>query len=96
MTDLHNPQATITSFFTHGSGGVTLVISGMLDNPDGCNDPNTVHLKGDLAGHEKMVSAALTAFVAGKKVGLYTAGCEIIPFWSGTNTRPIITNLWIK
>ena len=95
MTDLGAPEATITQVFTHSGGGVTLFISGAPENPDTCDSPGLVHLKGDLPGHNQMVSAALTAFAAGKKVGLYTVGCEIIPFWGGTQDHPIISNLWV-
>ena len=81
MTDLGAPEATITQVFTHGSGAVSLFISGAPDNPDSCNDPGIVHLKGNLAGHNQVVSTILMAFAAGKKIGLYSGGCEVIPFW---------------
>lgn len=96
LTTLVAPNATINQILTHSSGGVTLFISDSLLNPDQCGDITKVHLKGDLAGHQHMLSAALTAFAAGKKVGLHSSGCEIIPFWGGSITRPVINNLWIS
>ena len=96
LTDLNTPNATITKVFTHSNGGVTLFVSGVTPNSDQCGDYSKVHLKGDLAGHEQMVAAALTAFTAGKKVGLYSSGCSLIPFWGGSVTRPIIRDLWIS
>lgn len=96
LTSLNNPEATITSVFTHAEGHVTLIVSGITLNPDECGDLGLVHIQADLPGHKNLVSAALTAFASGKKVGLYSTGCEIIPFWGGTSTRPVIHNLWIK
>ena len=96
LTGLAEPEATIEQVFTHSGGGVTLFVSGVSLNPDQCGNTTKVHLKGDLAGHQHMVSAALTAFAAGKKVGLHSSGCETIPFWGGSVTRPIINNLWIS
>jgi hypothetical protein len=78
----------------HGNNGVTLWVAG-ITNPDSCGDSGLVHLKGDLPGHNLMVSAAMAAYHSGKKVGLWSTGCEIIPFWGGTVTRPIIHTLWI-
>lgn len=96
LTSLNNPEATITQVFTHGGGEVTLFVTGITQNPDGCDSTSLVHLDGSFPGHERMVAAALTAFTAGKKVGLYSSGCSVIPFWGGTQTRPIINNLWIS
>ncbi len=83
---------TIQKFLMHGNGGMTLWVSGVT-NPDNCGDTGLVHLKGDLPGHRNMVSAAMTAYAAGKKIGLWSAGCEFIPFWGGSTTRPIISTL---
>lgn len=96
LTSLNGSDVVITKVFNHGSGAVTLYISGTILNPDNCSGTTIVHLKGDLPGHEHMIASALTAFTAGKKVGLYSQGCEIIPFWGGVHTRPIINNLWIS
>ncbi|MCL1126201.1 hypothetical protein [Shewanella surugensis] len=96
LTSLGNPEATITSVFTHAEGHVTLIVSGVTLNPDECGDLGRVHIQADLPGHKNLVSAALTAFASGKKVGFYTTGCEVIPFWGGTSTRPVINSLWIK
>ena len=84
----------INKITMHGNGGATLWVSG-LSNPDNCGDVKLAHLKGDLPGHSNMVSTALTAYASGKKIGLWSTGCEIIPFWGGTVTRPIIHTLWI-
>ena len=96
LTDLNMPEVTITKVFSHQNGAVTLFVSGIPANPDSCNDITHVHIKADNLGLKNIAASALTAFAAGKKVGLYTSGCEIIPFWGGTNTRPIITDLWIS
>ncbi len=86
---------TINKITMHGNGGATLWVSGLL-NPDECGDVTLAHLKGDLTGHDNMVATALTAYASGKKIGLWSAtGCEIIPFWGGSVTRPIIHTLWI-
>jgi hypothetical protein len=85
---------TINKMTMHANGGVTLWVSGVT-NADNCGDSTLVHLKGDLPGHNHMVSAAMAAYLSGKKVGLWSTGCDIIPFWGGTTTRPIIHTLWI-
>lgn len=36
LTSLNNPEATITSVFTHAEGHVTLMVSGITLNPDEC------------------------------------------------------------
>jgi len=97
FTPLDGPGVTITRFFTHSGGGVTLYISGSVQNLDGCPVTNRVHLKGNLEGHKNMVSAALMAYASGKKIGLHAQGCELIPFWgtSGGGAVPIINNLWV-
>lgn len=95
LTSLGGPGVKITSYFTHSGGGVTLKISGSVSNPDGCEATDRVHLKGDLAGHNNMVAAALAAFASGKSVGLWSTGCETIPFWGGTSRVPIVANLWV-
>lgn len=85
---------TIAKYTMHNNGGMTLWVSG-LNNPDNCGDTNLVHLKGDLPGHKQMVSAAMAAHAADKKIGLWSSGCSTIPFWGGTVTRPIIHTLWV-
>jgi len=95
FTSLSPPGVKITQYFTHSGGGVTLYISGSVQNLDGCMVTNRVHLKGNLAGHQSMVSAALAAFSSGKYIGLHASGCETIPFWGGTQTVAIINNLWV-
>jgi len=97
FTPLGGPSVKITRFFTHSGGGVTLYISGSVQNLDGCPVTDRVHLKGDLKGHQNMVSAALMAYASGKEIGLHAQGCELIPFWgtSGGGAVPIINNLWV-
>ncbi len=95
FTPLNGPGVEITRYFTHSGGGVTLYISGSVQNLDKCAVTDRVHLKGDLPGHKAMVSAALAAFVSGKKIGMHASGCEQIPFWGGGTMTPIINNLWV-
>lgn len=95
LTPFTNTGVKISHFFTHSNGGVTLLLSGTITNPDGCQVTSRVHLKGDLEGHKTMTSAALAAFASGKNIGLWSSGCENIPFWGGGIQTPIIANLWI-
>ncbi len=97
FTPLGGPGVQVTRFFTHSGGGVTLYISGEVKNLDDCPVTTRVHLKGDLPGHQNMISAALMAFASGKRIGLHASGCEYIPFWggSGGGQVPVINNLWV-
>lgn len=95
LTPLSGNGVTINRYFTHSGGGVTLIISGTINNPDNCQVTDRVHLKGNLNGHNNMVSAALAAFASGKQVGLWSRGCESIPFWGGGIQTPIVENLWV-
>lgn len=96
LTSLSGSGATISTYFTHSSGAVTLILeSNTSKNPDSCAVTNRVHLKGDLDGHKNMVAAALTAFASGKTVGFHSSGCEDIPFWGGNILTPVINNLWV-
>ncbi len=85
---------TIEKYTVHANGGMTLWVSG-LDNPDNCGDTRRAHLRGVLPGHKQMMSAAMAGYASGKKIGLWSRGCDIIPFWGGTATRPIIDTLWV-
>lgn len=85
---------TISKYFIHSGGGMTLWVSG-ISNPDNCGSANKVHLKGDLSGHDKMVAAVMAAYASGMKVGLWSSGCSSLPFWGGTVTYPIVSNLWV-
>ncbi|TQV86923.1 hypothetical protein [Aliikangiella coralliicola] len=91
----YNAGVTITRIHVHSGGGITLHISGAVKNLDGCAVTDKVHLKGNLAGHQNMLSHAMMAFTTGKKVGLHASGCEVIPFWGGGLMTPIIDNLWV-
>ena len=73
---------------------MTLWVSG-LDNPDGCGDTTLVHIKSTLDGYKEMAASAMMAYASGQKIGLWSTGCETLPFWGGTVTRPIIHTLWI-
>jgi hypothetical protein len=96
LTDLGGPGVTIKRYFVHNEGGVSLILNENLPhNPDGCRLTNHVYIKGDKQGHKAMVSAALAAFASGKQIGLHGYGCEIIPFWGGTVTRPTVSELWV-
>ncbi len=88
-------EATIDKVVMHDNGGVTLWITAMPKNPDSCTNSTLAYIKTDLTGRNNMVSAALMAFAAKKKVGLWSSGCEILPFWGGTLTSPIINTLWV-
>lgn len=84
----------VNKITVHGGGGATLWVSG-ISNPDECGDTGLVHIKGDLPGQATMISTVLTAYSSGKKIGLWSNGCEVIPFWGGTTTRPLVHTLWI-
>ena len=72
-----------------------LFVSGIEINPDVCGSIGLIHIKADHQGFKTISSSALTAFVSGKKIGVYSSGCEILPFWGGTVTRPIVRELWV-
>jgi len=96
LTKLIGPGVSINKYFVHNGGGVSLILNENFPlNPDDCGDTKHVFIKGDRAGHKAMISAALAAFASGKKIGLHSYGCEIIPFWGGTVTRPIVSELWV-
>jgi len=95
LTGLNGPGVTISKYFVHRGGGVSIFLNDDLLNPDGCTFPRHVYIKGDSEGHKLMVSTALTAFISGKAIGLHGFGCEIIPFWGGTITVPTISELWM-
>jgi hypothetical protein len=85
---------SVNRYLIHSGGGMTIWVSG-ISNPDGCGGSDRVHLKGDLPGHDKMVAAVLAASTSGKKVGFWSSGCEVIPFWGGSQTIPIVSDLWV-
>jgi hypothetical protein len=85
---------SVTRYLMHSGGGMTIWVTG-ISNPDGCGGVDRVHLKGNLLGHDKMVAAVLAASASGKRVGFWSSGCELIPFWGGTQTVPIVADLWV-
>jgi len=95
ITPLGGPGVEITRYFTHKNGGISLYISGAVQNLDKCTATYRVYIPHDLAGKEIIASAALTAFVSGKKVGLHGSSCSTTPFWGGTEDVPIVDNLWV-
>ena len=79
----------------HPDGAITLwIVSSSISNPDNCGRTDLVHIKA-AGGHETQVSMVLTAYASGKKIGLWSTGCEYIPFWGGPNTVPVVNNIWI-
>lgn len=93
LTDLSS-GVSVTRYLMHSTGGMTIWVSG-ISNPDGCGGTDRVHLKGDLPGHDKMVAAVLAASASERKVGFWSSGCEVIHFWGGTQTVPIVADLWV-
>lgn len=87
---------TINKIHAHNGGGVTLWVDGSkLSNPDGCQNMNKVHLPSSTAGIAAQTSIVLSAYMAGKKIGMWSTGCNVIPFWGGTTRYPIVTEVWI-
>lgn len=92
----HSGGITIQKIHAHGSGGITLwVDASQIQNPDGCQDRSKVHIRSSQAGYETMVSIALSAYLSGQKVGLWSPQCSVIPFWGGTTAYPIVSDIWI-
>jgi hypothetical protein len=75
-------------------GGLTIWVSG-ISNPDGCTGTDKVHIKNSATGYKEMVAAVLSAVALGKKIGFHSSGCEGLPFWGGTLTYPMVSDLWI-
>lgn len=80
----------------HGGGsvGLTLWVSG-ISNPDSCGSIDKVHIKRTTVNYSEMVAAVISAITSGRKIGFHSTGCETIPFWGGTTTYPIVSDLWI-
>jgi hypothetical protein len=76
------------------SGGLTIWVSG-ISNPDGCTGTDKVHIKNSAPGYKEMVAAVLSAVALGKKIGFHSSGCEILPFWGGGVTYPMVSDIWI-
>lgn len=96
VTALNSEDVEITRINNHVNGGLTLYISVSMVNLDNCTVTSRVHLKGNLKGHDNMVSAVLMAFATGKRIGLHASGCEIIPFLGTSgDLTPVISDLWV-
>jgi hypothetical protein len=74
--------------------GLTIFLSGIL-NPDSCNATDKVHIRSTAVGYKEMVAAVMAAKASGNKIGFYSSGCQTIPFWGGSTTYPIVTDLWV-
>jgi len=96
LTNLNSPKISITKIFSHSNGAITLFVTGVDLNPDECGLVSHLHIKADNLGFKNMLSLALSAQATGKKIGVYSSGCEVIPFWGGTVKRPIVRELWIS
>jgi len=86
----------ILKVHAHSAGGLTVwVDSSKLMNPDSCTAVDKVHIQSSLAGYDAMVTMIMTAYTSKKKIGFWSTGCSVLPFWGGTRTYPIVTNIWI-
>ena len=95
---LNNPGqgVEILKVHAHSGGGLTLwVNSNGILNPDSCARRDKIHIRSSLAGYDAMVTVVMTAYTAKKKVGFYSSGCSTLPFWGGTQTYPIVHDLWV-
>jgi len=85
----------VQKIHAHSNGSITLwVLSSSIANPDNCGRTDKVHIKA-VGEYKTLVSMVLTAYASGKKIGLWSNGCEIIPFWGGSLTFPVVNNIWI-
>ena len=86
----------IQKIHAHPNGAITLwVDASKLENPDGCNRMHKVHIKAT-EGYQTLVSMVMSAYVSGKKIGFWSTGCEVIPFWGASpTTSPVVNNIWI-
>ena len=95
LTSFSGPGVTINRYFVHTGGGLSLLLNENIPLSSNCNVTNHVYIKPETPGFDVMASAALAAFAVGREIGLHGDGCELIPFWGGTQTRPIVTDLWV-
>lgn len=84
----------VSRYHMHGSGGMTLSVSG-ISNPANCGGTALVHIPSGLSGYKEMVASVMTAVATGKRIGLWSSHCSILPFWGGGTTYPIIADLWV-
>lgn len=86
----------ISKVHAHSAGGLTLwVDASKLMNPDSCSYLNKVNIQSSQAGYDAMVTVIMTAYTTKKKIGFWSSGCQVLPFWGGTQTFPVVTNIWI-
>jgi hypothetical protein len=90
---------TPTGYMMNNLGGIndhgmTIFLAG-ISNPDGCNATDRVHIRSTAVGYKEMVAAVMAAKAMGKKIGFYSSGCQPIPFWGGSTTYPIVSDLWV-
>lgn len=85
---------SVTRYHMHGGGGMTVIVSG-ISNPDGCGGTTLVHIPSTLSGYKEMVAAVMTAIATGKKIGLWSTGCSLLPFWGGGITYPVVNDVWV-
>ena len=90
----YSEGVAVVRYHIHGGGGMTLTVAG-ISNPDGCGGTTLVHIPPTLNGYKEMVAAALTAVAQGKRIGLWSTGCSLLPFWGGTTTYPVVNDLWV-
>ncbi|PHR54845.1 MAG: hypothetical protein COA47_14870 [Robiginitomaculum sp.] len=87
---------SINKYLLHRSGEMTIwVTNTSISNPDNCTNTDRVHIRASLAGSQNMIAAVMTAYASGQKVGFHSSGCSVIPFWGGTQTVPIISEIWV-
>ena len=95
LTGFGGPGVIIDKYFVHNNGGLSLILNSNIPRSSNCDVKNHVYIKPGTGGFDLMASSALAAFASGKEVGLHGDGCETIPFWGGTSTRPVVTDLWV-
>ena len=64
-------------------------------NPDGCDVTYMAYINDTSKNYSQVLTIALAAQASGKKLGVWSRKCSVIPFWGGTNTVPHIDALWI-
>lgn len=84
----------VSRYHMHGGGGMTLSVSG-ISNPDGCGGTALAHIPSSLSGYKEMVASVMAAVATGKRIGLWSSGCSLLPFWGGSTTYPIVNDLWV-
>jgi hypothetical protein len=76
--------------------GLTILLpSIVVSNPDSCGSTGLLHIKASNPGYKEMVAAVMAAVASGRKIGFHAKGCQLLPFFGGTTTYPIISDLWV-